>query len=123
METAGTDSPIFDLCRAGHSTQAHQLGASSYDGIALHTCNCDDLVSFKVVCDKLDIWFRICPRQKRGNWANLQIGGVTINLDIFIAVSNTAIAKLAADYNDGREHFCGSKQRGVTYARSRILVL
>ena len=54
-ETAGTDSPIFDLCRARHSTQAHQLGASSYDGIALHTCNCDDLVSFKVVCDKLDI--------------------------------------------------------------------
>ena len=61
MGTAGTDSPILNLCRAGHSTQAHQLGASSYDGIALHTCNCNDLVSFEVVRDKLDTCLESVP--------------------------------------------------------------
>ena len=121
MKTSGTDSPIFDLCRAGHSTQAHQLGASSYDGIALHTCNCNDLVSLEVVRDKLDTCLESVPA-KAWKWANLQVGGVTINLDIIIAVSNTAIAKLAADCRDGREHFSSPKQQGVTYERSRILV-
>ena len=54
MESAGTDSPILDFCRAGHSTQAHQLRASGYNGISLHACNCDDLVSLEVVRDKLE---------------------------------------------------------------------
>lgn len=59
--TAGTNSSILDFCRAGHSTQAHQLGASRYDGIALHACNCDDLVSLEVVCDKLDTCLEPVP--------------------------------------------------------------
>jgi len=59
--TAGTDCPILDLRRAGHSTHAHQLGASSYDGIALHTCNCNNLVSLEVVRDKLDTCLESVP--------------------------------------------------------------